>query len=568
MYTVSAIRTARQDGARRYAEKFLPVLFAATCFVASLTSAAAATTFYVRTDGGSSTQCTGKSNIAYPGSGTNIACAWSHPFEALPPGGAPRIAGGDTLIIGSGSYMMGLGVPNTSTSACYPAWAYDCHMPPIPSGPSAAAPTRILGAGYDTGCTAAPELWGTERTAKIINLEGSSNVQVGCLEVTDHSSCIEFHCANGTCGGEVNQCQRNTSPYGAWASTGVSASASSNVTLQDLNIHSLANRGIVAGGLTNWNVLRTKIKANGWAGWDGDIGANSSNSGQIYLSQVEIAWNGCGETYPDKRIFGCWGQQGGGYGDGLGTAATGGNWVIEDSFIHHNTSDGIDLLYANGTGSINIRRVHAEGNAGNQIKTKGSATIENSVVVGNCAYFSTLPNMNMTDGDECRALGNTLSLAITTGATVNVRYNTITGQGDCLILNGGGDATAKLNIQNNALIGQTDWRQNWESTCLQYSDGGTPAITFLSNLIWTVKDAVCPSGSTCGVNPKLSNIGISTFDPTPLPGSPVIDHANMTVSLPVDERNLPRPSGSSNDIGAIEYQNGTEGVIFSSNFGG
>ena len=40
----------------------------------------------------------------------------------------------------------------------------------------------------------------------------------------------------------------------------------------------------------------------------------------------------------------CWAQQTGGYGDGLGTTSTGGQWLIEDSFFHHNTSDGLDLL--------------------------------------------------------------------------------------------------------------------------------------------------------------------------------------------------------------------------------
>jgi len=70
-----------------------------------------ASTFYVRTDGGSDQQCTGRTDSAYPGSGTAQPCAWDHPFRAMPPGGTPRIAGGDTLVIGAGSYMMGAGAP-------------------------------------------------------------------------------------------------------------------------------------------------------------------------------------------------------------------------------------------------------------------------------------------------------------------------------------------------------------------------------------------------------------------------------------------------------------------------
>ncbi|HBY96633.1 MAG TPA: hypothetical protein DEP84_22260, partial [Chloroflexi bacterium] len=67
--------------------------------------------YYVRPDGGSPTQCTGRVDAPYPGSGTGQPCSWDHPFRALPPDGTPRIAGGDTLVIAAGSYMMGYCAP-------------------------------------------------------------------------------------------------------------------------------------------------------------------------------------------------------------------------------------------------------------------------------------------------------------------------------------------------------------------------------------------------------------------------------------------------------------------------
>ncbi len=124
----------------------LPVVFAAT----------QGATYYVRTNGGSAQQCTGLVNAPYPGSGANQPCAWDHPFRALPPGATPRISGGDTLVIGAGSYRMGYGAPETQN--CDAGGAYDCLMPPIPSGPSSANRTRILGDSQNP-----PELWGTER---------------------------------------------------------------------------------------------------------------------------------------------------------------------------------------------------------------------------------------------------------------------------------------------------------------------------------------------------------------------------------------------------------------------
>ena len=59
-------------------------------------------TYYVRTDGGTASQCDGLADAAYPGSGNGHACAWSSPMIALPapPYGqtaVPLIKGGDTF---------------------------------------------------------------------------------------------------------------------------------------------------------------------------------------------------------------------------------------------------------------------------------------------------------------------------------------------------------------------------------------------------------------------------------------------------------------------------------------
>ena len=68
-------------------------------------------TYYVRGDGGSAEQCTGLTDVPYPGSGVHKPSAWDHAIRALPPGGVPRIAGGDTMSIFSADYQMGYGAP-------------------------------------------------------------------------------------------------------------------------------------------------------------------------------------------------------------------------------------------------------------------------------------------------------------------------------------------------------------------------------------------------------------------------------------------------------------------------
>ncbi len=519
-----------------------------------ISAEASATNWFVRSDGGDISQCNGRSNTPYPGSGTAQACAWKHPFMALPPGGPARIQGGDTLLIGSGSYRMGQGAPGATI--CNPAWSWDCHMTKVPSGPSPSQPTRILGAGHDTGCSAAPELWGTERAAMVVNLQGSSNVELACLEITDHDSCIEHHCHGGVCSGEVDACKRDAPPWGDWASTGIKASASAKVLIRDVNVHGMANRGVLAGGLQDWTSDRLTLRGNGWSGWDGDIGSGSSNSGTLLFRELEIAWNGCGERYPGGQPFGCWGQTAGGYGDGLGTAATGGHWIFEDALVHHNTSDGIDLLYMTEGSRVTVRRGWFEGNAGNQLKTKGDARIENSVIVGNCAYF--VGHANMHDGDHCRALGNSLSIGLLASSRVEVVNNTVTGQGDCLIMSGGGGSAAQLVVTNNLLMGEVDWRQPWDRSCVQYTDGGTAQLSWSRNSVSGVKNDVCPGDSLC-TPPMIANPLLAAFDPEPKVGSPLINAGSSSLAPPNDYRGNARSDGSP-DIGAYEYVQGGGGA--------
>jgi hypothetical protein len=513
----------------------LATLFGGSAFASTVTAA----TYHVRADGGDATQCTGLADAAYPGSGNNQACAWKHPFVALPPGKTPRIAGGDTLIVDGGNYMMGIGAPDTA--ACSASASYDCHMPPLPSGPSAAQPTRILGKGHDAGCKAPPQLWGTERAYTVFNLRGSNNVEVACFEVTDRHACIRGHGAGNSC-----------PSTGSWARAGLIAHDSSSVKLTDLNIHGMADKGIHAGRLRDWTMTRLTLRANGWIGWDGDIGAGkSSNSGYIIFREAEIAWNGCAEKYPSTDIHACWGQQTGGYGDGLGTHETKGHWLFEDSLIHHNTSDGIDLLYMADGGSVTIRRTWAEGNAGNQIKTKGNARIENTVVVGNCAFFE--GKFAMKKGDNCRAQGNAVSLGLFANSTVELVNNTISSQGDCAVVSHGGSNGAKLNFFNNVLIGEIDWTNTAERSCAHYAQGSSAATTWDRNFVTGMKSDACPGNSSCKGEVRIVKRGYDGFDPSPANGSPLIDNANSARAPATDYNNRSRNVGYGPDLGAIEH---------------
>ena len=169
---------------------------------------AAAATFYVSRDGGDARSCNGRADARRGGSRD---CAWNSPVHAL--GGAQRIGPGDTLVIRSGSY--------------------DIAQPlRVPSG------VRIQGQGHATGCRTPPTLVGRNGT-RVLDLDGSVDVEISCLEITDRSDCVYKHSSpEAACRGED------------WGKVGLFAQGSRQVRLRDLNIHGMAHIGIQAAGLS------------------------------------------------------------------------------------------------------------------------------------------------------------------------------------------------------------------------------------------------------------------------------------------------------------------------------
>jgi hypothetical protein len=506
------------------------------------TGTAGAATWYVRTDGGTADQCTGTTDAPYPGSGNGRACAWDHPFRALPPGGTPRISGGDTLIIATGSYMMGYAAPETG--ACEADGAWDCFMSAVPSGRSPANPTRIIGA-----CGGRTELWGTERTDTVVNLTGSSNVEISCLEITDHSGCVEFH------SGSI-PCRRDSPPFGSWAVNGIYAEDSAGVTLRNLDIHGLAGVGVRAGRISDWTVTDVRIAANGAAGWDSDIGENSSNSGTMHFTRLRVEWNGCGETWPGRQPDGCWGQSAGGYGDGFGTGATQGRWIFDESAFLYNTSDGLDLLYVRPGGTVEVRRTIAAGNAGQQLKVAGPSILENLVISGNCGWFD--GKAVTFDVDNCRAAGNALAVFLYPGDSTSIVNSTIASEGDCVVFAGCHEGwtcngSERLMMRNNILIGKLEFGETAERSASLYWEGiRDSSVDSDYSLIFGTKDDSCIGvHDFCGVDPLLVNDSLDSFDARLRPGSVAIGTAYAPRAPAVDFSGQLRDTTP--DIGAFEY---------------
>jgi len=538
--------------------------------------AAGQTTYHVRPDGGDSTQCTGLADAPYPGSGTAQPCAFRHPFYALDGSGQWRLQGGDTLIIHAGEYRMGYGEGNLPTDTCAQEYPYGCHLPPLPSGPDPDHPTRILGEGWDAGCPAPPVLWGTERAEWILDLNGTSNAVIGCLEITDHSSCF-LGPIPPACNPDYT-CPRGDYPYGDYADEGIRASDSSHVTLRDLNIHGLAWSGIHAGRIADWTVENVRLAGNGGIGWDGDLGENSAYSGTHLWRNLVVEWNGCPETYPGLQPDHCWAQEiCGGYGDGVGLTRSGGHFIIEDSLFRYNTSDGLDLLYVgvdHPDSLVEVYRSAAYGNAGNQLKVGGTSRLVNCLASSDCAFFYQKPFAqamgNFADGNHCRAGGAALSINLPRGRDSYIVNSTVASQGwACAELQCNNldfpdqpacDGTERVYLHNDVFQGYQVVYLDWPRLSDLVGDGDpyhfTRAETVDYNLVHDCDVSISLGPHTITGDPLFENGDITQLDAHLQAGSPAIGQGLPMGSLgglvPSDDLDgLVRTDPP--DLGAYQY---------------
>ncbi|NYF90957.1 beta strand repeat-containing protein [Tunturibacter empetritectus] len=443
------------------------------------------TTWYIRPDGGTNTQCTGKTNAAYPGSGSGQACAFNHPYQMMNSSGAwTSFAGGDTIQFvntsgTSDTYYMGeqnagigtdwhsqLSVicpqPNANQSQ-----GFECVLPVPPSG-TAGQHTRILGqnAGncHDSAHTHLVNptvLSGIDNAYWVLDVQGSNYVDVSCIEVTQPDTCTTAGGtgAPGNCGNNVPNAVR----FGGLVLQYLTAQGPSNFTLTDFAVVGVSGSGILGSHLNKsssdvFTASDVYVIGNGQAGWNGDGGACDGSAandcesvGTMNLSHVIVDWNGCmavkpyDMTKPDtqNKFNYCYGQVDGGYGDGFVQVAAGNMTLnVDHSFFRWNTQDGFDSLHLSDdvttSPAIHISDSWSEGNGGQTFKLGAGAASSaiNNVSISNCRVLATASNFPLNpsgwaldSADTCRAAGNEWAFQMNGGTVITLENNTSVGYG-------------------------------------------------------------------------------------------------------------------------------------------
>ena len=361
----------------------------------------------MRSDGGTrfstnatSGQCDGLGDAAYSGVGQNQHCAFKDVRYLWQDGSYPQSSqavfpsygwigkGGDTYLIrgslGTGvTYRIGWNNASTATNADgsysgIPGDPYGSGIPAPPSG-TAAQPTRILGENYAACSTqsARTQLHGGYGVYMLLDLRGTSHVDVECLDLTDFSNCNRN-------GNATTPCNTNPGSLSDYAVYGMAFSnTTTDLTVNNVNAHGFSSSGF--SGPTGDGVVISNFSliGNAGAGWNADAGDGTTGTGSLTLTNFNISWNGCTEEYPivDALPYNqCSDDSSGGYGDGFGTSSNPSNpgWYItfDQGVVSYNTQDGLDGLHVYGNGSsLAVARTLAFGNMGQQIKVGGARVL-------------------------------------------------------------------------------------------------------------------------------------------------------------------------------------------------
>lgn len=512
------------------------LLAIALCLVSS---SAEAVTYFVRTDGGTSTQCTGTTDDNYDGSGTGEACAYSHPFYwtgwwgdgSVSSGGvAPSYNGGDDLVVTCNDQGDCTGVTfNVGYDASWTdmdaSWTYGGFMRPIKDGNS--GNHTILKGCSVSGCGAEskrPKFIGHGRNFYNLNLLSSDYVDVEDIDFTDTATCGDAHKLYGCGTADASE---------ASVRDNIGITGATNILIKNSRITGAHRYGVFGGSTSNIVFDNADISYNSWNGYDGDScgsdGTCGATGSMTFKNGTKINWNGCVMTGTVGTIAteGCSSQDQGVTADGLGMGNTSGTWLFEDMECSFNTGDGLDLLYCNrGSYSgctMTVRRSKFEGNAGNPVKGPNDMNLQANKIISTCGFHYGYPgDVTLYDKANTGRSGTTCdedavceSNENSTGCRWNDnfysegdprRQNAVVdaGEGDCPYFNhcrAGGNAVAIAFYNNNpakvignTIVGNGDVIFEVSGTCTAGSDVDASNNIVVGGREFNTDNSVTPGG--------------------------------------------------------------------------
>lgn len=559
--------------------QFVWLAIVALYFLPSL--AYAQTTWYVRSDGGTATQCDGKHWAAYPGSGTNQPCAYNHPMwlvSGLSGGNTTQrgswvIAGGDVVLIrNTDTYIIGLDDASGAETTLCNGDALDCHFPTPPAG-TANSNTTICGTSDGLSCcTSGPQVLlkssdGSNRTEEIFQIDQvdpannpAQYYKFGCMELQGWNHAA--NAATSSTGGN------GLGTFGFKNREGFNASTiGSNLTLSYVKVHGFASSGEY-GGYNNQTFTNVDFARNGHAGIEMDIGDGvKHNYGTWNLTNQILEWNGCLETSALVQVY-CLDDNNSGFGSGFSSPGGGVgqdssiNLTLTNPIVRFNSKDGVDGLHCFGC-TLTITGGLFQSNAGDQLKFSATTgLVRNNIFVGNCSCWASFgacyqyeKNGGLSNFDFCRAAGDVAVLNGSNGASSMVfQFNSLTGQGNYAIDEGCRDTCSSqtYDIEDNIFYG--DYQQGQVGHGLLDTIYNVTGTQIEGHNDWYNMRNSGPGGSgDITSNPNLVNPSdSSSFDPHLQSGSPAIDTGVMISGVTTDFAGNTRETSKA-DMGAYEF---------------
>jgi len=541
-----------------------------------------AATWYVRADGGTRSQCTGTTDAAYSGTGTGQPCGfkdarwlWDNQAGTI----AWIIAGGDTVILESAASIAAVsglvaastGPPNRigwdfggpcSGAGCGAGFTWcqgvgsSCGAPPPPAG-TTANPTHIWGANHGNCSTMALipgglymtlvpdptkmfEMYGDFGANTVIDLSGTTNVDVECIHITTHGDCIIHYTGSVT---TVPFCQTpsDAPPLSNYASEGIRFSSTSctgtyGCNIQDVWISGMQDSGTIgpisATGLVKLNNVRASYNIE--AGINFDDGTDPLPAGaQIVETNVTVDFNGYNQKWPFVTAIPVdlvSSQSIGGDGDGVATPGSSfGTFTVTNFTGAFNAQDCHDVGHNQQPGSVTFTASICWGNFGGTFKSGGqSASIINSVSLGNCrraaATITGLPaGFTYPTTDLCRAAGDTVGVNWLGGGsneTIKIQNSfmyTYTGVQIDFQIQGTGTCTSCIfDLDNNVMVGYLNTNTGSVHTPTVWNT--LTATEQSNNTIYNYFGYTCAGTDQCvdpllvGEAPPTTNVGDSFGD--------------------------------------------------------